>query len=192
MDNIGDRFGEMFRSARLAAGMSQREAAAAIGVSKTTLQSWEDGTSSPSQRRGFEYFQKLGIQPLPYYLQIFYHTEFKNLKISSSDEEIDNALIAVIKDLPIETKKKMLYVIYGDHGSSPAAVLDLIVAHLHTPLIARVGVAESVRTNFELAKQLGRLVSPQNIMPDMDLLDISIKRAKAAVVNRCKHYTTIG
>lgn len=192
MDNIGDRFAEMFLAARLAANMSQAQAAKAIGVSKTTIQAWENGTSSPSQRKGFEYFQQLGIQPLPYYLQIFYHTEFKNLKISSSDKEMDEALIAVIRDLPIETKKKILYVIYGDHGSSPAAVLDLIVAHLHTPLIARVGVAEMVRTNFELAQKLGRLVSPKNIMPDMDLLDISIKRAKAAVENRHKHYTTIG
>lgn len=192
MDNIGDRFAEMFLAARLAANMSQAQAAKAIGVSKTTIQAWENGTSSPSQRKGFEYFQQLGIQPLPYYLQIFYHTEFKNLKVSSSDKEMDEALIAVIRDLPIETKKKILYVIYGDHGSSPAAVLDLIVAHLHTPLIARVGVAEMVRTNFELAQKLGRLVSPKNIMPDMDLLDISIKRAKAAVENRHKHYTTIG
>lgn len=181
----------MFLSARLASGMSQAQAAKAIGVSKTTIQSWENGTSSPSQRKGFEYFQQLGIQPLPYYLQIFYHTEFKNLKVSSSDAEIDSALIAVIKDLPIETKKKMLYIIYGDHGSSPAAVLDLIVAHLHTPLVARISVAEMVRTHFELAQKLDRLVSPRNIMPDMDLLDISIKRAKEAVANRSKHYTTI-
>ena len=139
---IADRFARMYSSARHAAGVSQAQAAKVMGVSKSTIQNWESGISSPSAIQTFVYFKHLGIQPLPYYLQLIYPVEFDWTREQAKDEEVDKALETLLRDLPVDAKRKILYIAYGDHGSSPMAVLDLICAHLHTPLVARIGVAE--------------------------------------------------
>lgn len=187
--DVADRFAAMMLAARHAAGYSQEQAARAIGVSKTTIQNWESGATSATQKQAFIYFQKMGLQPLPFYLQAFYHAEFKNIGPHSTDEQIDAALTAMLKDLPMDTKRKLLFVAYGDHGSSPISVLEMMVAHLHTPLISRIGVATLIQSNYTMAQKCGRLVATSHIMPSMDTFEIAISRARDAVTNRCKHYS---
>lgn len=187
--DVADRFAAMMLAARHAAGYSQEQAARAIGVSKTTIQNWENGVTSASQKQAFIYFQKMGLQPLPFYLQAFYHAEFNAISANSTDEQIDAALYAMLKDLPIDTKRKLLFVAYGDHGSSPISVLEMVVAHLHTPLVSRIGVASLILSNFKLARDCGRLVGTDHIMPSLDTFDIAIQRAREAVANRSKRYT---
>lgn len=188
---IADRFARMYSSARHAAGVSQAQAAKAMGVSKTTIQNWENGTSSPSSIQTFVYFKHLGVQPLPYYLQLIYPTEFDWTREQAADEDVDKALEKLLHDLPVDAKRKILYIAYGDHGSSPMAVLDLICAHLHTPLVARVGVAELIRSNLQLTQYLGRTVKADLIMPNMSILNTAISNAKEAVKERAMHYTAI-
>ena len=188
---IADRFARMYSSARHAAGLSQAQAAKAMGVSKSTIQNWESGFSSPSSIQTFVYFKHLGIQPLPYYLQLLYPTEFDWLSSQATDESVDRALEKLLKDLPIDAKRKILYIAYGNHGSSPMAVLDLICAHLHTPLVARVGVAELIRSNLHLSEALGRTIQGDNIMPNMAILNTAIANAREAVCERARHYTAI-
>lgn len=186
-----DRFASMWRAAREQSGMSQTQAALAIGVSRTTIQNWELGLSCPSQTQGFYYFNALGIQAMPFYLKLFYPNEFGDICPESPDEQIDKALEVLIRNLPITTKRKILFIAYGDHGSSPPAVVDMICAHLHTPLVARIGVAELIRSNFALAESLDRLVGKDHIMPNMEQLDAAIAAAKDAVDHKAKHYTSI-
>lgn len=191
MTDISDRFGAMFLEARKASGLSQLAAAKAMGVSKTTIQHWEDGTSSPSQKQGFAYFQKLGIQPLPYYLHVIYHAEFGAIQPGDDDAVIDAALSKMLHDLTPDMKRKLLFAAYGDHGSSPASVLEMVCAHLHTPLVSRIGVAELIKGNYDLACGLDRLAAKDYIMPDEELLKTAIDRAKEAVKNRGQNYTAI-
>lgn len=188
---IRERVASMWKAAREQAGLSQAQAALLIGVSKNTIQNWESGMSSPSQAQGFYYFNALGVQAMPFYLKLFYPEEFGEISVETPDEQIDKALWTLVSNLPIEEKRKLLFVAYGEHGSSPPAVLDMVCAHLHTPLVARVGVAELIRSNFSLSKVLGRLTSEKNVMPNMEQLDDAIAAAKAAVARRSKHYTSI-
>ncbi len=67
--DINERFAKMWRKSRNAAGKSQEFVAKSLGVNKKTVQNWEAGTSCPSQEKGFEWFQVLGIQPLPDHIQ---------------------------------------------------------------------------------------------------------------------------
>ena len=188
---IADRFARMYSSARHAAGVSQAQAAKVMGVSKSTIQNWESGISSPSAIQTFVYFKHLGIQPLPYYLQLIYPVEFDWTREQAKDEEVDKALETLLRDLPVDAKRKILYIAYGDHGSSPMAVLDLICAHLHTPLVARIGVAELIRSNLQLTEALGRTIKADLIMPNMSILNTAIANAKEAVKERAMHYTAL-
>ncbi len=188
---IADRFARMYSSARHAAGVSQAQAAKAMGVSKSTIQNWENGTSSPSAIQTFVYFKHLGIQPLPYYLQLIYPVEFDWMREQVKDDEVDKALETLLRDLPVDAKRKILYIAYGDHGSSPMAVLDLICAHLHTPLVARVGVTELIRSNLQLTESLERTVKADLIMPNMSILNTALNNAKEAIKERAIHYTVL-
>ena len=171
---IRERVASMWKAAREQAGISQAQAALLIGVSKNTIQSWESGMSSPSQAQGFYYFNALGVQAMPYYLKLFYPEEFGEISVETPDEQIDKALWALVSNLPVEEKRKLLFVAYGEHGSSPPAVLDMICAHLHTPLIARIGVAELIRSNFSLSNGVHRITNEKNIMPNMEQLNDAI------------------
>ncbi len=107
------------------------------------------------------------------------------------DEEVDKALETLLRDLPVDAKRKILYIAYGDHGSSPMAVLDLICAHLHTPLVARIGVAELIRSNLQLTESLERTVKADLIMPNMSILNTALNNAKEAIKERAIHYTVL-
>lgn len=188
---IRERVASMWRAAREQAGISQAQAALLIGVSKNTIQNWECGMSSPSQAQGFYYFNALGVQAMPFYLKLFYPEEFGEISVETPDDQIDKALMTLISNLPVEEKRKLLYVAYGEHGSSPPAVLDMVCAHLHTPLIARIGVAELIRSNFSLSNGVHRVTNAKNIMPNMEQLDDAIAAAREAVVRKAEHYTSI-
>ena len=189
--DINERFAKMWRKSRDEAGKSQEFMARSLGVSKKTVQNWEAGTSCPSQEKGFEWFQVLGIQPLPYYLELIYPDEFCQLSFDDSDQMIEDALITIIKNLPSGSKRKLLYLLYGNHGSSPLAMLELITAHLQTPLRARLNVAEIVRTNYEIADAMGILAQPDHIQPDVDVLNHAFLCGKDAVKQGLRAYTSM-
>lgn len=188
---ITERFAAMWRSSREHAGKSQDYMAKALGVSKKTVQNWEAGTSCPSQEKGFEWFMALDLQPLPYYLQILYPAQFENINDFDDEEKEREALITLIRDLPPDAVKKLLYLLAGEHGSSGIAVLEMITAHLQAPLRDRITVAQSIETNYHIAENRNELRHPNHIQPDIELLSTAIKRSKESVINGDDTYTSI-
>lgn len=172
---------DMWRRAREDAGFSQEHLAKALGVSKSTIQNWEAGITSPSHDMGFEIFHILGLQPLPYYLQVIYPDTY-NIEKMSSDTGIENMLHALIRDLPPEERRKLLYVLAGNHGSSSLAIIDMVTAHLQTPLRDRLNVAQSIYINYEIAARSGNIQQPGKVQPNMDRLLAGIQLGKEAVL----------
>lgn len=184
---VAEKFASMWKRSRMDAGKSQVYMAKALGVSKKTVQAWEEGTSCPSQLKGFEWFQALGLQPLPYYLEIIY-PEFD--MHHTQEEDIDMVLMSVIRDLPTSYRRKLLYALSGVHGSSVFGIIDLMCAHLQTPLRDRLNIAQSVATNYEIASSCGKLRCENHVQPDMDLLYRAIGNGKDAVLEGRENYTT--
>lgn len=184
---MADRFAAMWSKSRNDAGKSQDYMAKALGVSKKTIQNWEEGTSCPSQVKGFEWFSALGIQPLPYYLEMIY-PEFEDIQ-PDDDARITEALLTFIRDTSPGQRKRLMYIIYGKHGSSPAAILEMIIAHLHTPLRARLNVALGVLTNYEVSASAGDQVEPDLVCPNIDTLSEAIERGKNSVLKGLDSYT---
>ena len=182
--DIADRFAEMWRTARNDAGKSQEWVAKALGVSKKTVQNWENGFSSPSQMKGFEFFSVLGLQPLPYYLRLLYPDNSQG-----DDDKLTSSLMAFVGSCTTEQKQKLLYWSYGEHGSSPFGVLELVMAHLQTPLRDRVRVAKIILDSYEFAEKEGLLTD--GVKPDIELLVHATEKGKEAVLNGKSSYTLI-
>lgn len=184
---LNERFAYMYRKTREDAGKSQDYMARAMGVSKKTIQNWEDGTSSPNQTKSFEWFEILNLQPLPYYLDALYPGRFDTN--NNNDDEIMDSIIRLVSALPSDAKRKLLFFLSGNHGSSTIGMLELATAHLHVPLEGRINIAQSIATNYELSQYQGKLVCPDQIHPNMETLHRSIELGKRAVIKGEPSYT---
>lgn len=186
-NEIADRFGMMWKKSRSNAGVSQEYMAKALGVSKKTIQNWEAGIGAPNQIVGFEWFHVLGLQPLPYYLDLLYG---KCEDVSGEgSKKLDTALMESINRLNPYMKRKLLYILDADHGSSTAGVLDMVVAHLHCPLPLRIGVAQHILSNYQISEEYN--ANSDLIKCDTDILMKSIENCKRAVRERKSKYSNI-
>lgn len=172
----------IWRQSRYDAGVSQEYLANHIGVSRKTIQNWENGVSAPDFNQSSKWFEALGINPLPYFLGYIYPENMGNISAKVSDERVGKALKELIDDLPIEGKRQLLYLFYGDHGSSPRAVLNLITAHLHLPMRERIAQADIIVDSYEMDEATGNLVGKEHIKPDIQLVKKAISKAKDAVM----------
>lgn len=179
-----EHFAKIHAIARCKAGKSQEYMAMELGVSKKTIQNWENGTSSPSFFQSLEWFRALNMNPFPHYLELVYPEELNGLKGTDSDEKINEAFDALAETLPISAKRALLYLFYGEHGSSPNAIIQLMLAHLHTPLQSRIAEATLTAQMYEMASELDNLVCKDNIMPDMDVLNDAILHAKISAIHQ--------
>lgn len=186
-NEIADKFGDMWKKSRCAAGVSQEYMAKALGVSKKTIQNWENGTGSPNQIMGFEWFHVLGLQPLPYYLDLFYGS-CEDVP-EEDNKKLDSMLYEAIDRLNPYMKRKLLYILDADHGSSTAGVLDMVVTHLHCPLPLRIGVAQHILSNYEIAESYG--ANSDLIKCDTEILRKSIENCKKAVKERKNKYSNL-
>lgn len=173
----------IWRRSRYDAGISQEYLANHIGVSRKTIQNWEAGVSAPDFNQGTKWFEALGINPLPYFLGYLYPDTMEGIKASAPDEKIDAALKELLFDLPPEGKRQLLYMFYGDHGSSPRAVLNLITAHLHLPMRERIAQADIIMDSYEMDQATGHLVGKDHVEPDVNLVKRAIAKAKSAVMS---------
>lgn len=185
------RFSKIWWRSRADAGVSQEYVAIGVGVSRKTVQNWEKGISSPDLFQASEWFNVLGLNPLPYFLDFIFPQDVDGIKSKDDDKRIDEALKQLIEQLPAAGKRQLLYMLYGNHGSSPNAVLNLMNAHLQAPLKDRIVHAAMIVENYELEKMLGNLVCPSNIQPDIKMLRTSMENARTTVEKHRSGYHMI-
>lgn len=176
-----ERLSRILGVTRTKAGVSQERMALELEVARKTVQNWEKGVTAPSFDQVTAWFQVLGISPLPYLFQYLY-PELEGISGADSDERIRDSLEMLIENIPSEGARQLLYLFYGDHGSSPRAILNLMTAHLQTPMKDRVTQAGVIIKNYDIAKKKGTIVGPTHIQPDMTLLHHALEEGEAAVL----------
>lgn len=185
------RFTDIHVNARMKCKKSQEYMAMELGVAKKTVQNWEKGISSPSFFQSLEWFRVLGLNPLPYYVNCVYPANTTNVSSDSSDEEINKAFDELMKDIPMSGKRALLFLFYGKHGSSPNAVVQMMLAHLHTGMKARALHASLISQTYVIEKETNMLACPDNIQPNIEALDKAIESAKQAFINNKTDYAII-
>lgn len=185
------RFAEMHAQARVKAGLSQEAMAMELGVAKKTVQNWEKGVSSPSFFQSLEWFRVLGLNPMPYYVKCIYPEAITDVTQTTSDDEINKAFSNLINDIPMSGKRALLYLFYGKHGSSPNAVMQMMLAHLHTGMKGRALHASLIAQTYEMEKELDVLVCPENIQPNIPALEKAIDSAKQAFIKNQTSYSNV-
>lgn len=181
-----DKMADMLRSSRYASGKSQEYMAKQLGVSKRTIQNWEDGASSPTIAQAYDWFNILCMPPQPFLLKILYPDVDSNK--FDDDAEMDKALLKLARDLPMHTKRKLLFILEGKHGSSPTSIIDLMVANLQTPLRDRLNICQNILINYELSEALGQLTDIKSVHPSVDNLKNALMRGIEAVRERKNSY----
>lgn len=183
------RFAKIWWQSRADAAKSQEFMALGLGVSKKTIQNWEKGISSPDLFQGSEWFRLLGLNPMPYYVSFLYPNLFKGFD-PADNARIEEALLFLIQQSTQMEKRELLFLMTGAHGSSWYSLLQMFTAHCHTSMQARVSTARMVLENYEMEKATSQLVCPDNVQPDLALLENAIARGRRAVFLREKGYTT--
>lgn len=181
---------ESLRIARNESGKSQEYMAYELGVTRRTILNWENGISEPSTSQTINWFKLCNKNPIPYLLQCAY-PDMDKISPKDNDAKILAALMQLINDLPADGVRQLMYLFFGNHGSSPRAVMQMITAHLQTPMKDRIAHGQLVATNYEIAKRTGSLARPDNIQPNLDYLNAAIATAKNAVEQQVKEYSTV-
>ena len=188
LDN-SERLARLLRDSRNASGRSQDYIAKALGVSKKTIQNWEQGLGSPNFRTTFEWFEVLGVPMLPYIMAYLHPREVYKINPQSSFPEIKKALHAYIDELSEDKCRKMLYFHYGDHGSTPAGMQEAVTAYLHLPLSMRIHISANILTAYEIAEAQDKLIQPEHVMPDIEALREYVKAGLRAAKENKNSYT---
>lgn len=181
---------EALRIARNESGISQEDMAFDLGVSRRTIQNWESGKSEPTVGQAIRWFQLTGKSPIPFLLQVVL-PEFDHISSADEEEELREAMRALVDEIPAEGMRQLLYLFYGDHGSSPRAVMQLVTAHLQTPMKDRVTHAGVITHNYELALKKGNLARPDHIQPDLPFLKNAIAAGEEAVMKDASEYSIV-
>ncbi|MDO4977029.1 MAG: helix-turn-helix transcriptional regulator [Eubacteriales bacterium] len=182
---------EALRRSRNEAGKSQEFMAFELGVSRRTIQHWESGVSEPTIGMAMDWFRLLEKNPLPFLLQHVF-PDMDRISGKDDDEKLKKVLLGLIAELPPEGVRQLLYLFYGDHGSSPRAIMQMVTAHLQTPMKDRVTQAHIIALNYEMAKQKGSIARPDHIQPDLEFLKAAIEAGKEATVRDASEYSMPG
>lgn len=181
---------EALRLARNEVGISQEEMAYKLGVARRTVQNWESGKSEPTIGQAILWFQILGKSPIPFLLQVVIPT-FDHISGEDSDHKLRDAMLMLVNVLPPEGIRQLLYLYYGDHGSSPRAVMQLVTAHLQTPMKDRVMQAKVITHNYEMAQKKGMVARSDHVQPDLQFLKDAIVAGEDAVLKDEEEYSIV-
>lgn len=181
------RLARMLILSRDESGLSQEKVALELGIAKKTVQNWERGVSAPTLPQAIGWFRVMKVAAMPYLIQ-FLFPDMESISYKDDDEKLRKSLLALVETLPAEGVRQLMYMLYGDHGSSPRATINLMTAHLQTPLRDRYNHANMIINDYKIAEEKQHTSRPDHIQPDVTLLDKSLDKCREAIINNRSCY----
>lgn len=182
------KIGKALAEARVSAGLSQREMAIAINRGERTVQSWEKGISSPDSDEVFDWCSACGVSPISVFMEVIHPELYAVPDDGKTDEELDAELCRLVVNLPPLTKRLLLFILKGNHGSSPPAVISEVAANLHCPLNNRVSICGAVIDHYSFAQSMGLDPCPREPQPPLEDLRMNYKAGRSASENGAQGY----
>lgn len=177
------KIGAALAKARVKAGLSQREMARMIEKNERTVQNWEKGQSSPDSDEIMDWCTACGVSPITIFMEMLHPDLYKVPDDGKADDELNAELCRFVVNLPPLTKRLLLFILKGSHGSSPPAVISEIAANLHCPLNNRVSVCGTIIDQYNFAQSMGLDPCPDAPQPHIDDLKINYKAGRTAAEN---------
>ncbi len=183
------KIGKALAEARVSAGLSQREMAIALNRGERTVQSWEKGISSPDSDEVFDWCSACGVSPISVFMEVIHPELYAVPDDGKTDEELDAELCRLVVNMPPLTKRLLLFILKGNHGSSPPAVISEVAANLHCPLNNRVSVCGTIIDQYNFAQNMGLDPCPDAPQPPIDDLKVNYKAGREASEKGAQGYT---
>ena len=182
------KIGKALAKARVSAGLSQREMAISLNRGERTVQSWEKGISSPDSDEVFDWCSACGVSPISVFMEMIHPELYAVPDDGKTDEELDAELCRFVVNLPPLTKRLLLFILKGRHGSYPPAVISEVAANLHCPLNNRVSICGAVIDHYSFAQSMGLDPCPREPQPPLEDLRMNYKAGRAASENGDQGY----
>lgn len=178
---------EALKDARSLSGKSQEYMALELEVARKTVQNWEKGVSEPTIGQAINWFKAINVSPIPYLIQVV-HSDMDGISAADNITKLRESLHQLLDETPEEGIRQLMYLFYGDHGSSPRAVLNMLTAHLQTPMNCRVIHGHLIMKNYEIAEKKGLLTDSKHVQPNQKLLRYAIAKGEEADIHNDKAY----
>lgn len=183
-----EKIGAALAKARVDAGLSQHDMARCIGKGRTTIQSWENGESSPTADKIMDWFEACGRSPLAAMQEMLHPAMYHGEISGKTDEQLDAELSAYLETAPRRVKEMLLFLLLGDHGSYPPAVIAEMCANLHTPLQNRVSVCGQIIDNYNMAQASRTDPAPNAVQPPIEDLEQTYLSGRKAALKGSQAY----
>lgn len=178
--------GNIVRSIREGADFTQEYVAFEMNVGRSTVARWETGESLINVLEWKQYCEVCHKDPVRATLELMLPAVFTEEQRADKTHAVLDYYIHNVA--PEHVLQELLYVINGNHGSLPEAVMHLVTADLHTPLYMRHGIAQTISTNYKQAQRMGLDPCPDSIQPDIDMLDAAISAGFDATMDGREGY----
>lgn len=189
MDDYTLRVAKALEMARAESGLSQQKLADRMGIGRTTVYRYEQGTITPDGPTIIKWFVCCGVAVKRYIDACLHPGLLDGLSDDASISDKRYALIKHIEEVHSQEIEMLYYLIYGNHGSDYLAVLCEVLANLHTPLRDRVSICRTVTGHYEMARATGTDVDPDGTQPNMEILYQAQDCGEAAAMKQNDAYT---
>ena len=191
MINRKKELGRQLATVRVAHGVSQEAMATMLNVSRGTVANWEMGKANPDIFQTEDWYDSLGEDPV-YHLDYYRHPELYE-KHDTDIGEVMEDLFRILRDqAPALIVRQLHFLAAGRHGSNRDAFMQEVCAVLQLPLYMRHSLAVMASSMYKLAKANGLLNCPDDVQPDIELLDAASSAGFAAAENGNGAYTLHG
>ena len=188
--NYSKNIARLFEKAVYDSGLSQRELADALGVSRSSLQNWLDGVSAPELGELLTFLPKIqNVTVFPLLLEVCH----PDLFAAQTTDEKRKALLTFYRD--IATPRFIAqehYLLMSEHGSNFEGIKQMDIAHIQSRLADRRRNCMAALTGYQDAVAMGAVTDPQAPQPDIETLEICIARSTQSVKAGLNAYTIAG
>lgn len=183
---------DILRDMRQRLGISKAKMADRVDIDARTYTRYEAGESAPTLPEFLMMLERVDAPALPVILKHIYPETFGDLSPRSDTDAARKALADfIVRDASDREIRQLAYFIFGPHGSTMEGQMQLITALNHLPMDARLASAKLILNFWEIETDRGKIINPEYIMPDTEILRQAIIRAHEAVVAGRQNYNSI-
>ena len=191
-EEYANRLCTLLAKTRSQADLSRKKLSEQIGVSESTVKTWEAGQSAPTLSYAIRWLYVTGNNPFKSALDFFWPDIYKNISEKTPVSELRIILKEYLKNVagPQEIRK-LRYLVSEDYHGYWDGILDVFCARSHSSLETRYRIGEIIHLAYEFAVSNGVAAKPRGMCINPMIVTESLKSAKSATLSKQYGYSFI-